>query len=178
MKFHRRKSVLIARSKFIEQRAAHCLFCDEPIEHDTDSAEKYCNWCQTWLESEETEPLRIRLPDERESITHKFDIAGTEGYLMAGMYPGGNIGEMVITISKEGTVLSGLLDGFATVVSMALQYGVPLQALVNKFVQTQFEPYGVTRNPDIPIAKSILDYVFRWLELKFIIQSQTQAGEV
>jgi ribonucleoside-diphosphate reductase alpha chain len=116
----------------------------------------------------EPELARRRLPDERRSLTHKFDISGHEGYLTAGMYDDGTMGEIFIRMAKEGSVVSGLMDSFATAISLALQYGVPLQVLVDKFSHTRFEPSGITRNPEIPIAKSIMDYIFRWLSLKFL----------
>jgi ribonucleoside-diphosphate reductase alpha chain len=111
---------------------------------------------------------RRRLPDERRAITHKFSIGGHEGYMTVGLYDDGNPGEVFITMAKEGSVVSGLMDSFATAISMALQYGVPLRVLCEKFSHTRFEPSGFTGNPDIPIAKSITDYIFRWLALKFI----------
>ena len=119
-------------------------------------------------EAKEARPLRRKLPDERRSITHKFDIAGHEGYITAGMYEDGQPGEIFITMSKEGSTISGLMDSFATAISMALQYGVPLRVLVDKFSHMRFEPSGFTKNPDIPMAKSIMDYIFRWLATKFL----------
>jgi ribonucleoside-diphosphate reductase alpha chain len=119
-------------------------------------------------EAKETRPLRRKLPDERKSITHKFDIAGHEGYIIAGMYEDGQPGEIFITMSKEGSTISGLMDSFATAISIALQYGVPLRGLVDKFSHMRFEPSGFTKNPDIPMAKSIMDYIFRWLATKFL----------
>jgi ribonucleoside-diphosphate reductase alpha chain len=113
---------------------------------------------------------RRRLPDERRAITHKFSIAGHEGYLTVGMYEDGQPGELFITMAKEGSTVSGLVDSFATAISLALQYGVPVQVLVDKFSHTRFEPSGFTGNPDLPIAKSITDYIFRWLALKFLPQ--------
>jgi ribonucleoside-diphosphate reductase alpha chain len=113
-------------------------------------------------------PIRHRLPDERQAITHKFSIAGHEGYVTVGLYPDGLPGEIFIVMAKEGSVVSGLVDSFATAVSIALQYGVPLKVLVDKFVHTRFEPSGITQNPQIRIAKSITDYIFRWLALKFL----------
>ncbi|HLH81542.1 MAG TPA: vitamin B12-dependent ribonucleotide reductase [Chthonomonas sp.] len=113
-------------------------------------------------------PLRRKLPDERQAITHKFSIAGHEGYLTVGLYPDGQPGEIFLTMSKEGSTISGLMDSFATAVSLALQYGVPLQTLVDKFAHTRYEPAGYTNNPDIPIAKSISDYIFRYLGMKFL----------
>lgn len=113
-------------------------------------------------------PRRRRLPDERVSITHKFDIQGHEGYLTVGMYEDGTPGELFITMSKEGSTISGLMDSLATATSIMLQYGVPLSVLVDKFTHMRFEPSGFTKNPQIPMAKSIVDYIFRWLALKFV----------
>jgi ribonucleoside-diphosphate reductase alpha chain len=125
-------------------------------------------------DAKEGRPLRRKLPDERRSITHKFDIAGHEGYITAGMYEDGQPGEIFITMSKEGSTISGLMDSFATAISMALQYGVPLRVLVDKFSHMRFEPSGFTKNPDIPIAKSIMDYIFRWLATKFLDRDAQQ----
>jgi ribonucleoside-diphosphate reductase alpha chain len=111
---------------------------------------------------------RRRLPDERAAITHKFSIGGHEGYMTVGMYEDGSPGELFVVMAKEGSVVSGLMDSFATSVSMALQYGVPLKVLCDKFSHTRYEPSGFTGNPEIPIAKSITDYMFRWLSLKFL----------
>ena len=111
---------------------------------------------------------RRRLPDERRAVTHKFSIGGHEGYMTVGMYDDGTPGELFVTMAKEGSVVSGLMDNFATMISMALQYGVPLKVLADKFSHTRFEPSGFTGNPEIPIAKSITDYIFRWLSLKFL----------
>jgi ribonucleoside-diphosphate reductase alpha chain len=113
-------------------------------------------------------PHRRRLPDDRQAITHKFVVGGHEGYITVGMYEEGIPGEVFITMSKEGSTVSGLMDCFATSVSLALQYGVPLQALIDKFVHTRFEPSGFTKNPQIPVAKSIMDYLFRWAASKFL----------
>jgi ribonucleoside-diphosphate reductase alpha chain len=113
-------------------------------------------------------PVRRRLPDERESITHKFSLGGHEGYVTVGLYEDGTPGEIFIVMAKEGTVVSGLVDCFATAISIALQYGVPLKVLVNKFIHTRFEPSGITQHPEIRFAKSITDYIFRWLALKFL----------
>ncbi len=130
-------------------------------------------------ESKEAPVLRHRLPDERRSITHKFDIAGHEGYIIAGMYEDGQPGEIFITMSKEGSTISGLMDSFATAISIALQYGVPLRGLVDKFSHMRFEPSGFTKNPDIPMAKSIMDYIFRWLASKFLDnEAQQEVGLV
>jgi ribonucleoside-diphosphate reductase alpha chain len=118
--------------------------------------------------AEEPRLARRRLPDERRAVTHKFSIGGHEGYMTVGMYDDGSPGELFVTMAKEGSVVSGLMDSFATSISMALQYGVPLKVLADKFSHTRFEPSGFTGNPDIPIAKSITDYIFRWLSLKFL----------
>ncbi len=112
-------------------------------------------------------PRRVRLPDERRAITHKFSISGHEGYITVGCYPNGKPGEMFISMAKEGSVVSGLMDSFATSVSIMLQYGVPLKVLINKFSHARFEPSGFTSNKEIPIAKSVMDYIFRWMDLKF-----------
>ena len=111
--------------------------------------------------------VRRKLPDERQAVTHKFSIAGQEGYFTVGLYEDGSPGEIFIKMSKEGSTISGLMDSFAVAVSMSLQYGVPLSVLVKKFTHTRFEPSGYTTNKDIPIAKSLMDYIFRWFELKF-----------
>jgi ribonucleoside-diphosphate reductase alpha chain len=113
-------------------------------------------------------PVRRRLPDERQSVTHKFTIGGHEGYITVGLYEDGQPGEIFVVMAKEGSVVSGLVDCFATSISMALQYGVPLKVLVDKFTYTRFEPSGITQHPQIRFAKSITDYIFRWLAWKFL----------
>jgi ribonucleoside-diphosphate reductase alpha chain len=113
-------------------------------------------------------PRRERLPDTRQSLTHKFTIAGHEGYLCVGLYPDGRPGEIFITMAKEGSTIGGIMDSFGTALSIALQYGVPLEVLVNKFSHTRFEPMGHTSNKDIRIAKSVVDYIARWLGLTFL----------
>ncbi|HEU5205377.1 MAG TPA: hypothetical protein VFU17_13885, partial [Candidatus Limnocylindrales bacterium] len=120
------------------------------------------------LRVEATKPHRQRLPVERTAITHKFDIGGHEGYITVGLYPNGQPGEIFLKMAKEGSTVSGLMDSFATTVSVALQYGVPLRDLVNKFAHVRFEPSGFTGNQEIPIAKSIVDYIFRWLGSRFL----------
>lgn len=112
--------------------------------------------------------IRRRLPDERHSLTHHFSIAGQEGYVTVGLYEDGSPGEMFIRMAKEGSTISGLMDSFATAISLALQYGVPLQVLCDKFSHTRFEPSGWSGNPRIGYAKSLMDYLFRWLELRFL----------
>jgi ribonucleoside-diphosphate reductase alpha chain len=113
-------------------------------------------------------PKRRKLPDERNSITHKFDIAGHEGYITVGLFDDGTPGEIFLTMAKEGSTISGFADAFAQAISYSLQYGVPLQALVDKFSHARFEPSGMTKNPEIRFAKSIVDYIFRWLATKFL----------
>ncbi|MGH7244505.1 MAG: adenosylcobalamin-dependent ribonucleoside-diphosphate reductase [Phycisphaerales bacterium] len=113
-------------------------------------------------------PMRRRLPDTRPSLTHKFNVAGHEGYLSVGLYEDGRPGELFITMSKEGSTIGGLMDSLGTAVSVALQYGVPVESLVNKFSHQRFEPAGMTENRDIPFAKSLVDYIFRWLGMQFI----------
>jgi ribonucleoside-diphosphate reductase alpha chain len=123
--------------------------------------------------------VRRKLPDERESITHKFSIGGHEGYITVGKYEDGTAGEIFITMAKEGSTISGLMDSFATMTSLSLQHGVPLQLLVDKFTHTRFEPSGFTKNPEIPMAKSVMDYIFKWLASKFLSrESQEHAGVI
>jgi ribonucleoside-diphosphate reductase alpha chain len=124
-----------------------------------------------------TSPVRRKLPDERRAITHKFDIAGHEGYITVGLFENGQPGEIFLVMAKEGSTISGFADAFAQAISYALQYGVPLQALVDKFSHVRFEPSGMTRNPEIRFAKSIVDYIFRWLATKFLSpEAQFHAG--
>ncbi len=120
-------------------------------------------------------PLRRRLPDQREATIHKFSMNGNEGYLMVGLYSDGTPGEIFVVMSKEGSTISGLMDAFATSVSIALQYGVPLKVLVNKFIHTRFEPAGMTNNPEIRFAKSVVDYIFRYLGLKYLSKDDQDA---
>jgi ribonucleoside-diphosphate reductase alpha chain len=118
---------------------------------------------------EEPRPVRRRMPQERQSITHKFSIAGHEGYITAGTYEDGSVGEIFLTdIGKEGSTLRGMMNAFATSVSIALQYGVPLETLVRKFSYMRFDPEGITTNPEIPFAKSMPDYIMRWLASRFL----------
>jgi ribonucleoside-diphosphate reductase alpha chain len=116
--------------------------------------------------------VRHRLPDERLSITHKFNVGGHEGYLTVGLYKDGVPGEIFITMAKEGSTVSGLMDSFACAVSIGLQHGVPLKLLCEKFAHSRFEPSGWSHNPDIGYAKSIMDYIFRWLQLRFLTGQQ------
>ncbi len=116
--------------------------------------------------------VRRRLPDERRAITHHFSIAGQEGYLTVGVYEDGSPGEIFVRMAKEGSTVSGLMDAFATVVSLALQHGVPLGVLCRKLSHMRFEPSGWSGNPKIGYAKSLMDYIARWLELKFLNNEQ------
>jgi ribonucleoside-diphosphate reductase alpha chain len=120
-------------------------------------------------EEAERKPMRRRMPKERQSITHKFSIGGHEGYITAGMYEDGTVGEIFLTdIGKEGSTLRGMMNAFATSISIALQYGVPLETLVRKFSYMRFDPEGATGNPEIPFAKSMPDYIMRWLASRFL----------
>jgi len=123
--------------------------------------------------------MRRKLPDERKSITHKFDIQGHEGYLTVGLFDDGQPGELFVTMAKEGSTISGLMDAFATQTSYALQFGVPLKFMVDKFSHMRFEPSGFTKNQEIPIAKSIVDYIFRWMASHFLpLEDQDEAGVI
>ncbi|MEY4095986.1 MAG: Vitamin B12-dependent ribonucleotide reductase [Acidobacteriota bacterium] len=124
-----------------------------------------------------TAPARRKLPDERQAITHKFDISGHEGYITVGLFEDGMPGEIFLVMAKEGSTISGFADAFAQAISYALQYGVPLQALVDKFSHVRFEPSGMTKNADVRFAKSIVDYIFRWMASKFLSpEAQYRAG--
>ncbi len=123
--------------------------------------------------------VRRKLPDERKAVTHKFDIGGHEGYLTVGLYEDGMPGELFVTMAKEGSTISGLMDAFATQTSYALQFGVPLKFMVDKFSHMRFEPSGFTKNKEIPIAKSIVDYIFRWMASHFLpVEEQDEAGVI
>jgi ribonucleoside-diphosphate reductase alpha chain len=120
------------------------------------------------LQKQALQPLRRRLSDTRGAVTHKFDIAGHEGYLTVGLFEDGRPGELFVTMAKEGSTIGGLMDTIGALTSMALQYGVPLESLVKKFAHQRFEPSGFTKNPDIRNASSIIDYVFRWMGCQFV----------
>ena len=129
------------------------------------------------VSSQPGQPVRRKLPDERQAITHKFDIAGHEGYITVGLFEDGSPGEIFLVMAKEGSTISGFADAFAQAVSYALQYGVPLQVLVDKFSHVRFEPAGMTKNRDVRVAKSIVDYIFRWMATKFLSnEAQFHAG--
>ena len=136
----------------------------QPVSTDKHKEEK----AKAVVEAAPARPFRRRLPDTRQSITHKFSVAGHEGYLTVGLYEDGQPGEMFITMAKEGSTVGGLMDVIGTCTSMALQYGVPLITLVDKFRHARFEPSGMTSNRDIPFAKSLIDYIFCWLGCQFI----------
>jgi ribonucleoside-diphosphate reductase alpha chain len=121
-------------------------------------------------------PVRRRLPVDCGSVRHKFEVSGQKGYIHTGFYDDGAIGEIFIRMAKEGSTISGLMDTIATLTSIALQYGVPLEALVNKFIHVRFEPSGFTSNPDIPMAKSLTDYIFRYLGIRFLNREQQEAA--
>jgi ribonucleoside-diphosphate reductase alpha chain len=123
----------------------------------------------------EPKPYRRRLPDERRAVTHKFQVAGHEGYITVGLFPDGQPGEIFLKMAKEGSTISGLMDTLATMTSISLQYGVPLRDLVNKFSHMRFEPAGFTGNSEIPIAKSIVDYIFRWMGARFLPKDDRDA---
>jgi ribonucleoside-diphosphate reductase alpha chain len=123
----------------------------------------------------EARPARRRLPAERQSLTHKFEVQGHEGYITVGLYEDGTPGEIFLKMAKEGSTLSGMMDAFAAQTSVALQYGVPLRVMVNKFSHMRFEPGGFTKNPEIPIAKSIIDYIFRWLASRYLDAEDQEA---
>ncbi len=143
---------------------------DEAIQDDTDAGEV--------VELDQYRPRRRKLSDERVASTHKFSIAGHEGYLITGLYEDGQPGEIFLKMAKEGSTVSGLMDTIATMTSISLQYGVPLKALVDKFSHTRFEPSGFTNNKEIPIAKSVMDYVFRYLGNRFLeVEEEGTADE-
>jgi ribonucleoside-diphosphate reductase alpha chain len=126
----------------------------------------------------ERRAVRVKLADERQAVTHKFSVAEHEGYITVGLYENGQPGEIFLTMAKQGSTISGLVDAFATVVSIALQYGVPLATLVDKLSHTRFEPAGLTKNPEIPFAKSITDYISRWLASRFLSRDEKMAAGV
>ena len=152
----------------------------QPMVTSKDKKEEKTSAISALLEEDLNAPpraVRHKLQDERASITHKFNIAGHEGYITVGLYPNGTPGEIFITMAKEGSTVSGLMDSFALAVSIALQHGVPLKLLCEKFEHTRFEPSGWSNNPDIGFAKSIMDYIFRWLHLRFLTGQQQMLFE-
>ena len=158
--------------------------CQRVRHHDCALEEGRCSRPRSPRQHVEEEDLnappravRHKLQEERASITHKFNVGGHEGYITVGLYPDGEPGELFITMAKEGSTVSGLMDSFALAVSIALQHGVPLKLLCEKFAHTRFEPSGWTNNPDIGFAKSIMDYIFRWLQLRFLTGQQQMLFE-
>ncbi len=137
-------------------------------ETDSEVAKEQLEQVEKIVERIVERPLRRRLPDTRRSITHKFNVAGHEGYLTVGLYEDGTPGELFITMAKEGSTIGGLMDSLGTAISVSLQYGVPVESLVNKFTHQRFEPAGMTHNREIPFAKSLVDYIFRWLGMEFV----------
>ena len=154
-------------------RQEQVLYHKETVKQPSDGDAKSAVEAAQALLASKSIPVRRKLPDERQSITHKFRVGEQEGYMTVGMFEDGRPGELFVNVSKQGSTVSGLMDTVAMLTSYALQYGVPLDELASKMKNTRFEPSGPTGNPDIPIATSIVDYVFRWLELKF-----GQAGSV
>ncbi|MDG1950677.1 MAG: vitamin B12-dependent ribonucleotide reductase, partial [bacterium] len=149
---------------------------------DSDAKKQEAKEEVTPAQTVKTKPIEVdrrlrrrRLPDERRSITHKFTVGSHKGYITVGQYDDGTPGELFVTMAKEGSVISGLIDSFATSISIGLQYGVPLEVLVNKFVHMRFEPSGFTNNPQIRMAKSIIDYIFRWMAIKFLPRESQKA---
>ena len=141
---------------------------DAMLEASLEAASEETRVIERVVEKVIERPMRRRLPDTRDSLTHKFNVAGHEGYLIVGLYEDGTPGELFITMAKEGSTIGGLMDSLGTAISVALQYGVPVQSLVTKFAHQRFEPMGMTTNSDIPFAKSLVDYIFRWLGMQFV----------
>jgi ribonucleoside-diphosphate reductase alpha chain len=147
--------------------AANALFIAKPTTSDN-LAPAHMHVVEKIVERIVERPLRRRLPDTRNATTHKFDVGGHEGYITVGLYEDGSPGEIFIRMAKEGSTIGGLMDTIATLVSVSLQYGVPVESLVRKFEHVRFEPSGMSRNPEIPFAKSLVDYIFRWLAMEFV----------
>ena len=152
----------------VEVAAAHEEIANEVVAAADMAKEDRPRVIEKIVEKIIEKPMRRRLPDTRRSITHHFNVAGHEGYLTVGMYETGGPGELFITMSKEGSTIGGLMDSLGTAISVALQYGVPIESLVSKFAYQRFEPQGITTNRDIPFAKSLVDYIFQWMGMQFI----------
>ena len=152
----------------VEIAAAHDEIANEVVAAADMAKEDQPRVIEKIVEKIIEKPMRRRLPDTRRSITHHFNVAGHEGYLTVGMYETGGPGELFITMSKEGSTIGGLMDSLGTAISVALQYGVPIESLVSKFAYQRFEPQGITTNRDIPFAKSLVDYIFQWMGMQFI----------
>ncbi|MEZ4333867.1 MAG: vitamin B12-dependent ribonucleotide reductase [Myxococcota bacterium] len=149
----------------------------QPLNTGRDADEKKSAQSTNLVELDQYRPRRRKLPDDRVAATHKFSIAGHEGYLTTGLYEDGQPGEIFLKMAKEGSTISGLMDTIATMTSISLQYGVPLKALVDKFSHTRFEPSGFTNNKKIPIAKSVMDYVFRYLGDRYLAVEEAEEGD-
>jgi ribonucleoside-diphosphate reductase alpha chain len=148
--------------------AANALFTASKPTSSDNLAPAHTHVVEKIVERIVERPLRRRLPDTRNATTHKFDVGGHEGYITVGLYEDGSPGEIFIRMAKEGSTIGGLMDTIATLVSVSLQYGVPVDSLVRKFEHVRFEPSGMSRNPEIPFAKSLVDYIFRWLAMEFV----------
>ena len=129
---------------------------------------------ETGVENQ-TQPRRRRLPADRTGLVHKFHVGQTKGYIRVGLYPDGSLGEVFLSVAKEGSTLSGMMDSFATLLSLSLQYGIPLSVIAKKFRHVRFEPAGFTGNKEIPSASSLIDYIFGWLQQEFL-EGKTQAA--
>lgn len=172
------------RAPIAEAYERHHVPVTMPIEapvlrmHEHEAAKPVNPAGVTLMVGEVHAPRRRRLSEERRAMTHKFRVGDQEGYITVGLYDDGQPGEIFLKMSKEGSMLSGLMDCFATSISIGLQYGVPLKVMARKFTNVQFPPNGETENPNIPNAQSIIDYVFRWLALKFLSPEERQAIDV
>jgi ribonucleoside-diphosphate reductase alpha chain len=163
------ENLLAAREEVAQEviSAAHAMFAAKSGTSDN-LAPAHTHVVEKIVERIVERPLRRRLPDTRNAMTHKFDVGGHEGYITVGLYDDASPGEIFIRVAKEGSTIGGLMDTIATLVSVSLQYGVPVESLVRKFEHVRFEPAGLTRNPEIPFAKSLVDYIFRWLAMEFV----------
>ena len=161
------KGITIYRDKSREMQVLSHTTVKGPEQQEAIAAERSLGVAAGPPSLRPGQPYRRRLPDQRNSVTHKFDVGGQEGYVTVGLYDDGSPGEVFVTISKEGSTIRGLMDSVAVLTSLALQYGVPLEDLARKFESTRFEPYGFTNNPDLPQATSLVDYIFRWLQHRF-----------
>jgi len=159
-------------AELLEDSAAEAEELEEVAEQTAELATAAATGAAAEVEAKRIQiverPMRRRLPDTRRSLTHKFNVAGHEGYLTVGLYDDGMPGELFVTMAKEGSTIGGLMDSLGTATSVSLQYGVPVESLVKKFTHQRFEPAGMTTNRDIPFAKSLVDYIFRWLGIQFI----------
>ena len=169
------KGITIYRDKSREMQVLSHTTVKGPEQQEAIAAERSLGVAAGPPSLRPGEPYRRRLPDQRNSVTHKFDVGDQEGYVTVGLYDDGSPGEVFVTISKEGSTIRGLMDSVAVLTSLALQYGVPLEDLARKFEGTRFEPYGFTNNPDVPQATSLVDYIFRWLEQRFGEGKRVQA---